>query len=77
MTNGSILLIENDAIFSAISQLNYSFYKDEKKLFNQLTNNEDIQCICNHAGIAFGRAQCPGLMDYADGIDTMQFLLTL
>ena len=77
MTNGSALLLENDAIFSAISQLNYSFYEDEKKLLSQLTDNEDIQCICGHAGIAFGQAQCPGLMDYADGVDTMQFLLTL
>ncbi|MFZ1305395.1 MAG: acyl-CoA reductase [Ferruginibacter sp.] len=77
MTNGSALLLENDAIFSAISQLNYSFYEDEKKLLDALKNNEDIQCICGHAGIAFGQAQCPGLMDYADGVDTMQFLLTL
>lgn len=77
MTNGSALLLENDAIFSAISQLNYSFYEDEKKLLSQLTGNEDIQCICGHTGIMFGQAQCPGLMDYADGVDTMQFLLTL
>ena len=77
MTNGSALLLENDAIFSAISQLNYSFYEDEKKLLDKLTGNEDIQCICGHNGIAFGQAQCPGLMDYADGVDTMQFLLTL
>jgi hypothetical protein len=77
MTNGSILLIENPAIFSAISQLNYSFYEDEKKLLAELAGNEDIQCICGHSGLAFGQAQCPGLMDYADGVDTMQFLLTL
>ena len=77
MTNGSALLLENDAIFSAISQLNYSFYEDEKKLLDELTGKEDIQCICGHTGIAFGQAQCPGLMDYADGVDTMQFLLTL
>ena len=77
MTNGSALLLENDAIFSAISQLNYSFYEDEKKVMTRLTGNEDIQCICGHLGIAFGQAQFPALMDYADGVDTMQFLLTL
>lgn len=77
MTNGSALLLENDAIFSAISQLNYSFYDDENKLLEQLKDNEDIQCICGHLGIPFGQAQCPSLMDYADGVDTMQFLLTL
>ncbi len=77
MTNGSTLLIENDAIFSAISCLNYSFYKNPKALMNELKKNESIQCIVGSIGIEFGRAQNPGLMDYADGVDTMQFLLTL
>jgi hypothetical protein len=77
MTNGSALLLENDAIFSAISQLNYSFYEDENDVLQLLKDNEDIQCICGHSGIPFGQAQCPSLMDYADGVDTMQFLLTL
>ena len=77
MTNGSILLLENDAIFSAISQLNYSFYEDEKMVLNMLKNNDDVQCICGPYGITFGEAQNPSLMEYADGVDTMQFLLTL
>ncbi len=77
MTNGSILLIENDAIFSAISRLNYSFYEDVKKVQMDLKGNEDIQCIAGYNGIAFGQAQNPSLTDYADGVDTMQFLLTL
>jgi hypothetical protein len=77
MTNGSALLLENDAIFSAISQLNYSFYTDENTLLQSLKDDEDIQCICGHLGIPYGQAQCPTLMNYADGVDTMQFLLTL
>ena len=77
MTNGSALLIENNAIFSAISQLNYSFYEEEKTVFDSLKDNDDIQCICGLTAIAFGKAQKPSLMDYADGVDTVQFLLTL
>ncbi|HMK02572.1 MAG TPA: hypothetical protein VK489_00190 [Ferruginibacter sp.] len=77
MTNGSTLLIENDAIFSAISQLNYNFTEDAEKLTKELMANPDIQCVAGFTGIAFGQAQKPGLTDYADGIDTMQFLLTL
>lgn len=77
MTNGATLLIENDDIFSAISQLNYSYYDDLKNLQEQLSANKDIQCITGKTGIAFGESQKPGLMDYADGVDTMQFLLTL
>lgn len=77
MTNGSTLLIENEAIFSAISQLNYSYYNDPDEVSAGLAGNPDIQCITGQAGIAFGQVQKPGLADYADGVDTMQFLLTL
>jgi len=77
MTNGTTLLIENDAIFSAISQLHYSFYNNPEKLLAELKQDPDIQCIAGYGGTRPGQAQSPGLMDYADGVDTMQFLLTL
>jgi len=76
MTNESILLSENDSVFSPISQLNYGFYDDLETLESSLKDNNDIQCIVGKE-IDFGKAQTPLLMDYADGIDTMQFLLTL
>jgi hypothetical protein len=77
MTNESTLLIESEEIFSAISQLNYSFYEDDEKVKATLSENADVQCIIGTGNIAFGQAQQPGLFDYADGVDTMQFLLTL
>ncbi|MGB4843473.1 MAG: acyl-CoA reductase [Ferruginibacter sp.] len=77
MTNGSSLLIENDSLFSAISVLHYSFYDDVKAASKTLQGNENLQCICGHNGISFGMAQKPSLMDYADAVDCMQFLLTL
>ncbi len=77
MTNGSALLLENEALFTAISQLNYSFYTDIEKAVKACNGNYDIQCICGHKGIPFGKAQKPSLLEYADGVDTMQFLLTL
>jgi hypothetical protein len=77
MTNESILLIENEANFSAISQLNYSFYDNVEKVKVLVKENSDLQCIVGQEGITFGQAQQPGLFDYADGVDTMQFLLTL
>ncbi len=76
MTNGATLLIENEQIFSAISQVNYSFYDNIESL-NFLETNVDVQCIVGKGFTPFGQAQKPGLFDYADGIDTMQFLLTL
>jgi hypothetical protein len=78
MTNGAILLVENEAFFSAISQLHYSFYKGSPaEISVALQNNQDIQCVIGEGFIPFGKAQNPALTDFADGVDTMGFLLAL
>lgn len=77
MSNESIILSENESVFSPVSVLNYSFYEDEKKAFCDLESDENIQCIVGKDHVLFGKSQEPGLFDYADGIDTMQFLLSL
>ena len=77
MTNGSTLLIEDSGLFSPIGVLHYEKYSDEKKIENQLKNNASIQCVIGTEYIPFGKSQQPGLFDYADGVDTMEFLLTL
>jgi len=76
MTDGATLLVENEPLFSPISQLNYSFYSDKNNVLEKLAGNADVQCIVGK-DVPFGKAQKPALMDYADGVDTMQFLLTL
>ena len=77
MANGCIILSENESVFSPVSVLHYSFYKNKRNVFEELNQNENIQCIVGEAHVPFGKSQEPGLFDYADGIDTMQFLLTL
>jgi hypothetical protein len=57
--------------------LHYSFYEDEKIISAQLNENPEIQCIVAENAVAFGKSQQPGLFDYADGVDTMEFLLGL
>jgi hypothetical protein len=76
MTNESTLLIKSDENFSPISQLNYDFYTALDPLLSSLKNNDEIQCIAG-IDIPFGKAQYPTLTDYADGRDTVEFLLTL
>lgn len=77
MTNGTVLLTENEGLFSPISQVHYSFYDsiDEAALLQEQAEN--LQCLCSKQHIPFGQAQQPGLSDFADGVDTMQFLTTL
>lgn len=76
-TNGSIILTENPSIFSPISQVHIGYYSNKVELISELKKNIDVQCLVGKDHIPFGQAQSPTLLDYADGIDTMAFLLKL
>lgn len=77
MSNESLLMVENEMPFSAVSVLHYRYYDDKQQLIKQLTENEDIQAIIGKGFVPFGESQKPALSDYADGIDTMAFLCSL
>ena len=76
MTNGAQLLVENEALFSAISSLHYEFYEgNPEAVISGLKTNPDVQCIVGRGEVSFGDAQSPRLNDFADGVDTLAFLL--
>jgi hypothetical protein len=77
MSNPSLLLSEEASLFSPISQVNYEFYTDLSSLKDSLKENNDIQCIAGKEFVPFGQTQHPGISDYADGADTLQFLANL
>lgn len=77
MSNESLLLVDEASLFSPIGQLNYEHYDDLAEVQQQLKNKEDVQCTVGHGGLSFGKAQQPGICDYADGVDTVKFLLSL
>ncbi|MDQ3048424.1 MAG: acyl-CoA reductase [Bacteroidota bacterium] len=80
LDNNFLLLRQDIGYSSPIGVLFYEFYKDVNELTKRLKSEEDqIQCIVSSSSaikgaIPFGDAQCPGLSDYADGVDTMRFL---
>jgi len=74
MSNESLLMVENDLPFSAVSVLHYKFYDNKAEEITRLENNPDIQAIIGRGFIPFGDSQKPSLSDYADGVDTMEFL---
>jgi hypothetical protein len=76
MTNEVVLLVENTELFSPISQVNYEYY-DTPPLDIPQKFSDKIQCLCGSKEIPLGQAQFPSLTDYADGIDTMAFALSL
>jgi hypothetical protein len=77
MSNESLLLVEDEALFSPISQLNYEFYSNKNELVASLNGRRELQCIIGRDFIPFGQSQYPSLTDYADGVDTVRFLINL
>ena len=74
--SGFILLKEDSRISSPVSVLYYEYYESQNAIKQQtefLKGN--IQCVVSKHNIPFGKAQWPHLWDYADGIDTIEFLL--
>lgn len=77
LSTGALLLSENASLFSPVSEVHYEYYKNKNEVIASLINNKDVQCIIGKDLIPFGQSQNPRLTDYADGVDTMQFLCGL
>jgi len=70
------LLQERDEIASPISVIYYQRYSDYNQLKLQLsTIKNQLQVVVSKENCNFGRTQQPQLWDYADGVDTLKFLL--
>ena len=81
LDNGFVLLQENDALVSPIAVIYYQYYSDQNDLREYLGNEEDnIQCVVASdsaevpQSVSFGNTQMPDLWDYADGVNTLEFL---
>jgi hypothetical protein len=74
-------IVEREQLFSPVSSLHYHHYSTADEIITYIEQHrEHLQCIVGKeapATVEFGKTQQPGLSDYADDIDTMQFLATL
>ena len=78
LDNGFIILKEDQSLHSPLAMLNYARYKDVEDVNSFINSNEDaIQVIVGKQYAPFGTSQTPKISDYADGIDTMEFLVSL
>lgn len=80
LENGFLMLKEDESYASPIASLFYEHYNSVEELKEKLEKDEDkMQCIVAQLGIkneiSFGTTQKPKLTDYADGVDTVDFLL--
>ncbi len=83
LDTGFTLFRSSDQLVSPISVVYYEHYQNEDELTQKLLANEEkIQCIVSQQPIhpnqknhvPFGQAQQPELWDYADGVDTLEFV---
>lgn len=82
LDNGFLTIKEDSSLSSPISSVFYEFYDDLDALKTELnTHALAIQCIVSNNvienSIPFGKSQQPELWDYADGVDTIEFLTGL
>lgn len=84
LTDDVFILKEDKSLLSRISILHYERYNGLDKLANELESIEDqLQCVSSNKAIGklktipLGLTQQPSMTDYADGVDSVQFLLGL
>jgi len=86
--NGFLMITESPKLSSPISVLHYQAYKQPAEALAIVREQKDkIQCVVGKATAwlgadditftPFGEAQTPSIYDYADGIDTMEWLAGL
>ena len=80
--NGFVLLKESEKIGSPVGTVYFEYYKSKDEINKIIKkNSKKIQCIVSNNNypkkINFGKTQEPKLCDFADNIDTFNFLLKL
>jgi hypothetical protein len=80
LENGFVIFKEDTSLHTPIAVIHYEYYDDLKTVQNLLESTaEELQCAVGRGEnlIPFGKAQQPELWDYADGVDTVEFLQKL
>jgi hypothetical protein len=76
--NGFLLMKEDKSLLSPVAMLYYEYYNDMHTVEQFVEENaEQLQCVVSKKDIPFGNTQQPNLWDYADGVDTVEFLREL
>lgn len=78
LDNGFLLWQPSPELVSPISVLYVEEYQDQKEVTEKLAQvSNKLQCIIGKGHIPFGKGQSPEPWDYADNVDTIQFLAEL
>jgi len=81
--NGFLILKESQSLYSPVGVIYFEYYSKINEVIEKLeTDKNNIQCIISKnkkitKSIPFGLSQLLHLWDYADDVDTIEFLLKL
>jgi hypothetical protein len=83
LDTGFLLFREDKAYASPVGVLYFEFFGSEPEMRNRISNDHELlQCVVESdrhipGSVPFGKSQLPELWDYADHIDTIEFLIKL
>ena len=77
---GYLIAKEKPELYAPVGMLNYSFYDSVDGVAQKLVEwGDSLQCKVSHLPLTnamnFGSTQCTQLYDFADGVDTLQWLI--
>ncbi len=80
LDNNFLIIKEDKGLFSPVSVLYYQEFDSETELKQYLSDNkENLQCVVGNGPdcVPFGYSQQPVITEYADGVNTLDFLVNL
>ena len=78
LDNNFLMLKESADLHSPVGVLYYQYYKNNHKALEYITHvKEELQCIVGLNYTPFGYSQAPVITDFADNVNTLEFLVNL
>lgn len=78
LENGFLIVKEDKGVVSPVGTLFYERYNNIEDVREMLQQRKsELQCIVGKGFVNFGEAQQPQLWDYADDVDTVEWLLNI
>lgn len=78
LDNNFLMIKESEGLHSPVGTLYFSYYKNRSEAVQFLEDHKsEIQCVIGEEYIPFGYSQRPVITDFADNVNTLDFLVTL
>ncbi|MCE3260180.1 MAG: hypothetical protein K0S12_1821 [Bacteroidetes bacterium] len=78
LDNNFVMIKQSSDLHSPVGVIYYDYYRSEEDIKNYLNQHASaIQCVVGQGRIPFGYSQRPVITDFADNVDTRDFLVSL